>query len=74
MRTIVDIPDEQISVLKAMGERDHLSRAELVRRALAEYIRKRQVGLGEGGCFGLWKDRDEDGLVVQHKLREEWGH
>ena len=33
MRTIVDLPDDQIEALKKMSECVHLSRAELMRRA-----------------------------------------
>lgn len=72
MRTIVDIPDEQVSLLKVMGERDHLSRAELIRRAIAEYIRKQVTTSEDDHGFGLWKKRGEDGLAMQQRLREEW--
>ncbi len=72
MRTVVDIPDEQISLLKQVGERDHLSRAEMVRRAVADYIAKCMNVTKEDGSFGLWKDRREDGVAMQQRLRKEW--
>jgi len=71
MRTIVDIPEQQIEALKALGEQEGLSRAELVRRALAEYLARHQGEAGEA-AFGLWRDRPHDGLSYQHELREEW--
>ena len=72
MRTIVDLPGEQIGALKAVGERYHLSRAELVRRAVADYIENRKERLSEESGFGFWKARGEDGLAQQQRLREEW--
>ncbi len=71
MRTIVDLPEQQIERLREIGDRQGLSRAELVRRAVAEYLARHQ---GEGGeeAFGLWKKRKVDGLAYQDKLRKEW--
>lgn len=37
MISIVDLPERQIEVLRIVGEREELSRAELMRRAVAEY-------------------------------------
>ena len=72
MRTIVDLPDEQIEALKALSARENVSRAELVRRALAEFLARRSVR-HDDDAFGLWRQRPEDGLEYQHRLREEWG-
>jgi len=72
MRTIVDLPKEQIEALKALGERFDLPRAELVRRAVADYV-ARNLPLPDDAAFGLWKDRVEDGLRYQERLRSEWG-
>jgi len=41
MRTIVDLPDKQIEGLKRMSETACASRAELVRRAIDEYLARR---------------------------------
>jgi predicted transcriptional regulator len=72
MRTIVDLPDEQIEALKALSARENVSRAELVRRALAEFLARRSVR-HDDDAFGLWRQRPEEGLEYQHRLREEWG-
>ena len=72
MRTIVEIPDEQIQALKSLGEHEKLSRAELIRRALGEYLARHKRDT-EGAAFGLWQTRDIDGLAYQEKLRREWG-
>jgi len=38
MRTIVDLPEDQIKALDSIGKREDLSRTELVRRAVAAYL------------------------------------
>jgi len=72
MRTIVDLPDEQIEALKRMSEAAHSSRAELVRRAIDEYL-ARHLPAQDDGAFGLWKKRTSDGLAYQERMRDEWG-
>jgi predicted transcriptional regulator len=71
VRTIIDLPDEQIEPLKELAARTGLSRAELVRRAIAEYLRREAVATGDA-AFGLWRKRSEDGLAYQKRLRTEW--
>lgn len=71
MRTIVDLPEEQIKILATIGKQSRLSRAEMVRRAVAEYIARYNPEQGDE-AFGLWKDRAEDGLDYQSRLRAEW--
>ena len=70
MRTIVDLPEKQVESLKALSLRAGLSRAELMRRAVAEYLSCHQEELGDD-AFGLWKDQGEDGLAYQEQLRQE---
>jgi metal-responsive CopG/Arc/MetJ family transcriptional regulator len=70
MRTLVDIPDRQIRDLMAICEAEKMSRAELIRQAIAAYLeRKKPV---EVEAFGLWKDRKVDGLAYQEQVRSEW--
>ena len=71
MRTIVDLPDDQMAALKALAERNGLSRAELVRRAVAAYLEQRRMPTGDA-AFGLWHKRGEDGLDYEDRLRREW--
>ena len=73
MRTLVDIPEQDLEALNRMSKAENVSRAELVRRAIALYLtpRKRDnSGLRE--AFGLWKDRNEDALEYQERMRREW--
>jgi hypothetical protein len=71
MRTIVEIPDHQLAAVAAACRREGISRAELVRRAVAAYTRRGEPS-DAGDAFGLWRDRDEDGLAYQARLRAEW--
>lgn len=71
MRTIVELPEQQIKALKALSEQEGLSRAELVRRAVAEYLAHNQYQAGDT-AFGLWRKRGQDSLTYQDQLRGEW--
>jgi metal-responsive CopG/Arc/MetJ family transcriptional regulator len=71
MRTIVDLPDEQIKALKQICESTQLSRAELVRRAIAEYLVHHRCQ-AEDHAFGLWKRHKKEALRYQEELRAEW--
>ena len=57
MRTIVDLPDRQIEALKRMPDAVQLSRAELMRRAVAEYLARHQP-MEKDEAFGVWKARN----------------
>lgn len=71
MRTIVELPDEQVEALKRLSEQSKLSRAELMRRAVAEYLS--HYGRGPANeAFGIWKNHPRDGLDYQQQLRSEW--
>ena len=71
MRTLVDIPDEDLKLIAKVVKRRSISRAEFVRRAidaaLAPYRKKM-----DHKAFGLWADLTEDGQAYQQRLRSEW--
>jgi predicted transcriptional regulator len=71
MRTIIDLPDSQIEALRILEERNNVSRALLVRQAIAEYVAKHTE---THDAFGAWKSRKTkiDGLTHQNQLRDEW--
>ena len=71
MRTIVDLPEEHIEVLKTLSKQKHLSRAELMRRAVAEYLQRHHSEPSDD-AFGLWRHQPHEGLEYQCKLRDEW--
>ncbi len=71
MRTTVDLPEEQVEALKRMSMAARLSRAELMRRAVAEYL-QRHPSTGDDEAFGLWKKGAQDGVLYQERIRAEW--
>ena len=81
MRTLIDIPDQQLNDLASICATQRLSRAEAVRRALNAFIaqnlpvREIAFGLWSGQIASLPGESDplpEDGLAYQEKLRSEW--
>lgn len=72
MRTIIDLPESQLAALRELETRKKVSRAELIRQAVAQYVVRHTES---GDAFGAWKatpHRPADGLTVQKKLRAEW--
>ena len=72
MRTIIDLPADQLEALDGICRREQISRAEAIRRGVALLIRE-GGNLSPRAAFGLWKGRAEDGLAYQQRLRQEWG-
>ena len=70
MRTLVDIPEQQIEDLAAVCESRKISRAEAIRQAIASYLAKNKPA--DEDAFGLWGDRKIDGLAYQKQVRSEW--
>jgi predicted transcriptional regulator len=71
MRIAVDIPDDQLAGLTRLAKREGVSRASLLREAIAALlVQKRKSAID--AAFGLWADRKEDGLAYQERLRSEW--
>ncbi len=71
MRTLVDIPDQQIRALAELCERSNRPRAVLIREAIAEYLANHPLP-GASEAFGLWGATATDGLKYQKKARAEW--
>lgn len=75
MRTIIDLTDEQIARLEEVADRDGISRAEAIRRAVdAAYADVAVEGsrAAREAAYGLWKGRKVDALRYVDKLRDEW--
>lgn len=75
MRTIIELPEEQIEWLAKVCARDGISRAEAIRRALIAEQARDQASSFEAdlaAAFGIWKDRGIDSLEYERALREEW--
>ena len=78
MRTIIELEESQASRLDAWAKSQRLSRAEAVRRAVAQLLERAAPKPGSAGTgFGLWAQGqavppERDGLTLQQALREEW--
>jgi hypothetical protein len=73
MRTIIDLPADQLDALDGICRRESISRAEAIRRAVDLLVRDRAAG-GAHAAFGLWRGTGAvDGLKYQERLRREWG-
>lgn len=79
MRTIVDIPEGDVKALDLLGKKTNLSRAELVRQAVARYLdAENQTQKGNlDKYFGLFRDDSTafngmDGMAWQKTMRAEW--
>ena len=70
MRTIIDVPAQQLDALDDVCRRDGISRAEAIRRAVALLLQQR--GGAPEQAFGLWRGRKVDGLAYERALRDEW--
>ena len=69
MRTIIDLPEEQIKNLDRLADGERISRAEAIRRAIAKYLDEKLKP--KVSAFGLWKDKGIDGLKFQREIRED---
>jgi len=71
MRTIVDLPSEQVAALSDLCKTLGISRAEAVRRALARMLEEAD-GTHFQKAFGAWKHRQIDSVDHVNRIREEW--
>ncbi len=70
-RTLIDIPQQAITQLDALAHSLHMSRAALIRRAIAALL-SQQTKVQEKDAFGILKGKIDDGLEYQRKIRGEW--
>ena len=69
----VNIPDIQIKSLDQLSKKKRVSRAEIIRQAVSEYITsyiKNQKAYKS--AFGIWKKNNIDSLSYERELRDEW--
>jgi len=71
VRTLIDIPDKDFTLLKAIVKKLEISRAEFVRRAIVTALAPYRKTMSHES-FGLWASHPEDGLEYQERMREEW--
>lgn len=71
-RALVGIPEADLQALDALSAAQHVSRAELIRQAVAQYLVQFKPAAAQSGAFGLWQSRQVDGLAYQNRIRDEW--
>ena len=71
MRTLIELPDEQLEALGKLCVQEKVSRAGIIRRAVGNYINEKQAGKG-WSAFGLWKKKKVNALKYEARLRSEW--
>ena len=71
-RALVGIPEADLQSLDAISQSQHVSRAELIRRAVSMYLAQSKPIAAQTDAFGLWQSRQVDGLAYQNQLRDEW--
>lgn len=71
MRILIDLDETQISELDQLARERKVSRAALMREAVADFL-QRNIRDDAEKAFGLWAERNEDGLAFQERVRSEW--
>jgi len=76
MRTIVDLPKEQIEAMDSYAKEKGISRADVVRQAVATYLpkKKKKFDFRNDPAFGSWERPKVDSVEYVRKLRAEWDH
>lgn len=77
MRTIIDLTDEQLVALKRLCEREKISRAEAVRRAVDKLLDEQKNSKAHreavlDAAFGSWKHDLRDAREIVDEMRAEW--
>ena len=71
MRTLIDIPEEDLKLLNQVARKLSISRAEFVRRSVAASLAPHRKKMNHS-AFGSWTGFQEDGLAYQERMRAEW--
>jgi hypothetical protein len=71
MRTLIDIPEEDLKLLNNVVRKLEISRAEFIRRAINSSLAPHR-GRMNHEAFGAWAALAEDGLAYQERMRAEW--
>jgi metal-responsive CopG/Arc/MetJ family transcriptional regulator len=71
MRTLVDIPEDDVRALDELSRRRRVSRASVIRAAIGDFLARHRRP-DEEDAFGLWGESAIDGLEYERRLRSEW--
>ena len=73
MRTIIDLPEDQVRAIDAWRKTRGVTRAEAIRQAISRLLADTETrGALLEATHGIWADRPEDGATMQRRLRAEW--
>ena len=71
MKALIDISEALSKTLTEICQRENISRAELIRRAISQFVSEKKPEVIRS-AFGILKNRKIDGLAYQKKIRSEW--
>ena len=71
MRAIIDIDEGEDRALKQLARQRGVSRAQMVREAIDHFLQV-EAPKGAGAAFGIWRDKNLDGLEYQRRQRKDW--
>lgn len=73
MRTLIDLPQDELEIVDEVVKKLAISRAEFVRRAISVALTPYRHKMNHAS-FGSWSEKagEVDGLAYQEKLRAEW--
>jgi len=71
---LLKLSDKQMDELDFVVNLENKSRADVIKEAIAAYIAQKQLANRKTNqeVFGLWKDKNIDGLEYQQRMRSEW--
>lgn len=75
MCTTIELPDAQVEALERFCQREGVSQAEAIRRAVEQLVANGAAderAQARQAAFGLWRGRQPDGRGYVEALREEW--
>ena len=71
MRTIIEVPDDDIKHLDCIVKQQNKSRAAIIREAIRIYLESKTVD-SDKSAFGIWKEKKVDGIHYQEQVRSDW--
>lgn len=72
MPTMIELTEPQAKSLSVLAEHGHRSLSELVEQAVSDYLNRHLPAQEGDAAFGLWRQKREDGVTYQERLRSEW--
>jgi len=72
MPIMVELTEPQAKSLSILAEHGHCSLNELVQEAVSDYLNRHRSVQEAHAAFGLWRQKYEDGLTYQERVRSEW--